>query len=96
MSLRLNQLVEEAKEQFGSKINSATKVIGKHKVEVIGVIEDAWNYGLRVSIDGKQYDVFKQGGMNLWAFSRRPELEKTLDMNQFDSFLLEQWKRLRK
>lgn len=69
---------------------SSSKEIKGVKFEIAGRQDGDWNSGMMVSIDGKKHHVIKQGGMNLWAFPGRPELEKKIGrdgIKEFDSWL---------
>ena len=69
--------------------NPKTK-IGRHTVEILtqGRMKSPFggNNTAIIKFDGKQFEVFKQGMINIWAFPKRPTLSRQ-EAEAFDEFM---------
>jgi len=69
--------------------NPKTK-IGKHSVEILTGGRSKMPFGGNkvaiIKFDGRQFEVFKQGMINIWAFAKRPILSRS-EGDEFDDWM---------
>jgi len=69
--------------------NPKTK-IGKHSIEILTGGRSKMPFGGNkvaiIKFDGKQFEVFKQGMINIWAFAKRPILSRS-EGDEFDDWM---------
>ncbi len=84
----------DCKDEEEENVSVRETEIGGHKIKLLAAGRDKNPFGNNpiaiIEFDGTNYEVYKQGMINIWAFKQRPKLSNE-DGKEFDNWMDNNW-----